>query len=187
MEIKLAWVDSQFFYDIARLHRIWRGMCERCNTRTNSGYQWYGGRGIRVCPEWQRDFGAFCRWALSNEYAPHLSIDRQDNDGHYEPGNCRWATNAQQARNTSRNRMITAFGETKCCAEWSEDSRCTVTDGTIASRISRGVDPEDAISLPGVPEPSPPLTAEDLENPVLADEIEDYFSRMEGRFCDETN
>lgn len=85
-----------------RLYRIWQGMVTRTTNPKNRGWTYYGSRGIRICGEWQ-DFGAFREWALSNGYDPSLSIDRIDNDGDYEPGNCRWATQQMQVSNRRTN------------------------------------------------------------------------------------
>jgi len=81
-----------------RVYRIWQAMRDRTANPSASRYAYYGGRGISVCEEWQ-DFTAFQDWALLNGYAPNLSIDRIDNDGNYEPANCRWATQQMQVRN----------------------------------------------------------------------------------------
>lgn len=81
-----------------RIYRIWSGMLNRCNNPNNGRYKHYGGRGITVCGEWH-DFTAFRDWALSHGYREDLSIDRINNDGNYEPDNCRWATAKEQAQN----------------------------------------------------------------------------------------
>lgn len=90
-------------------------------------------------------------WALSNGYAENLSIDRINNDGNYEPGNCKWSSTLEQANNKSTNRLITAFGETKTLAEWSRDSRCVICYNALKQRINYKWEPEKAITLPSKP------------------------------------
>lgn len=130
-----------------RLHRIWMGFRNRCEKPGNPNYPSYGGRGIKVCEEWQ-EFIPFREWANANGYAADLTIDRIDGDGPYAPSNCRWATKLEQSGNLSSNFKITAFGETKCSAAWSRDPRCSVSPITLRKRVEVGWPPETAVTAP---------------------------------------
>lgn len=103
----------------SRLYNIWRHMKQRCYNSNNKKYERYGKRGITVCEEWLNDFKAFYDWSMSNGYKDDLTIDRINNDGNYEPSNCRWVNLKTQANNRSTNILITHDGETHNIKEWS--------------------------------------------------------------------
>lgn len=86
-------------------YMAWIDMIGRCENPTDRDFQWYGKRGIKICEQWRADFSAFLA-DVGPRPSPKLTLDRIDNDGNYEPGNCRWATRSQQARNR-RNPWIT--------------------------------------------------------------------------------
>lgn len=103
-----------------RLYHIWMRMKQRCYYEKSNRYKSYGGRGITVCDEWLNDFQVFYTWAMDNGYRDDLTIERIDVNGNYEPNNCKWSTNLEQQRNTTRNRNITYNGEVHCLSEWCE-------------------------------------------------------------------
>lgn len=92
--------------DKTRLYHIWSNMKQRCFNKKYHGYNRYGGRGITVCEEWAKHFESFRDWSYQNGYDDTKSIDRINNDGNYEPNNCRWADALTQSRNTSRNHPV---------------------------------------------------------------------------------
>jgi hypothetical protein len=127
-------------------------MRDRCLSPSNRDYPGWGGRGIKICAEWLNDFEAFDNWAHANGYKEGLLLDRRDNDGDYEPGNCRWVTYTEQARNRRGNTVLTAFGETKTAIEWATDPRCVVDYATLLARIRRqGLPVEFALTHPPQP------------------------------------
>jgi len=124
-------------------------MRQRCYDENCKLYHYYGARGISVCDEWLSAYLNFKSWALTNGFQEHLVIDRIDTYGNYEPANCRWITQKENCRNTRSNHIVTAFGETKCLAEWAEDARCQVKYGTLWRRIANlEWEPELAIAQP---------------------------------------
>ena len=116
------------------LYAAWGWMRTRCRNPNFIEYDRYGGRGIKVCERWG-EFTAFLE-DMGPTFRPGLSLDRIDNDGDYEPGNCRWVTQKTQCRNTRRNRTITCMGETKCVAEWAE--HLNISPYTLYGRLNRG-------------------------------------------------
>lgn len=87
-----------------RLYDIWVNMKQRCYNPKNTHYNNYGGRGIKICELWRSSFEEFYKWSTENEYEDDLTIDRINNDGLYEPSNCRWATRKVQSSNTRYNK-----------------------------------------------------------------------------------
>lgn len=132
----------------AGAYRAWLGLKNRCLVKTNPYYKNYGGRGIKVCDRWRDSFEAF--FEDMGERPEGKSIDRIDNDGHYEPSNCRWATVEQQALNRRSNVLITAFGESHPLIIWCK--RFDLKYTTVRARIVEyGWSPEDALTMPIAP------------------------------------
>jgi hypothetical protein len=128
------------------LYATWCGMIQRCEYAKAAGYARYGGRGIRVCDRWRHDFAAFLA-DMGPRPTPRHTVDRVDNDGNYEPGNCRWATRTEQ-RNNIPGRLVwlTLNGETHTVTEW---ARLRGIDSfTLFRRVYRGWTPERALVTP---------------------------------------
>lgn len=102
-----------------RIYLLWNTMKSRCENPNREKYKDYGARGIRVCDEWQ-DAKVFCEWALNNGYKEGLQIDRIDNDGNYEPSNCRFVTLKENTRNRRNTVYLTVNEVAKSASEWSE-------------------------------------------------------------------
>lgn len=135
-----------------RLFKIWCDMKKRCCTPSCEHYDRYGGRGISVCDEWEKEFVSFYEWSMANGYEDGLSIDRIDVNGNYEPSNCRWVTQRAQKWNTSQNLFIEHDGERKCLAQWCEE--LGVNYSVAQSRINRGETDFDRIMYKGKFNPS---------------------------------
>jgi hypothetical protein len=130
-----------------RLYVIWCHMIERCENEHSERFADYGGRGIRVCEEW-KDFVSFRDWALNNGYSKSLTIDRIDNDGNYEPGNCKWSSVKDQCNNRRTNHLLTYKGRTQTMTQWAEE--LGMNPGTFKYRIYLGWSVERAIETPVV-------------------------------------
>lgn len=124
-------------------YRSWTAMMTRCHTPGSPKYEKYGGRGIKVCERW-KDFELFVG-DIGLSPGRGYSLNRINNDGDYEPGNCHWATAIEQQNNKSNNRLVTANGVTHTVAEW---SRITgINYNTLTKRLNSGVDPQRALNM----------------------------------------
>jgi hypothetical protein len=121
---------------------IWVSMKSRCADPSDPHSRAHAGRGIRVCSRWQESYRDFLA-DMGRRPSSRHSLDRIDNDGNYEPGNCRWAMPATQTRNTRRARLLTVNGVTLPLAEWAE--RGGITLNTLNGRIKRGWTAEEAV------------------------------------------
>lgn len=97
----------------------WRRMIQRCTNPKDKNYKTYGGRGIKVCDRWMKSFDTFFE-DIGSAPSEDLTIDRINNNGNYEPNNCRWATRKQQSNNKRDNVIIRFNGQSKTLAEWAE-------------------------------------------------------------------
>lgn len=114
----------------------------RCYNPRSKAYPNYGGRGIKLCPEWKGSAEAFYLWAMGAGHTMGLTLDRIDNNGDYSPDNCRWATMKTQLRNNRRNHRI----QGKTIAEWCEE--LGVRQDTMGRRAARGLSLERVL-FPG--------------------------------------
>lgn len=130
-------------------HTAWVNMRQRCSNPNNPSFDKYGGRGIRVCSRWLESFENF--FADMGERPPATSLDRKDNNGNYEPGNCRWATFTVQVANrrpftTKASLRLDVSGEVKTIHEWARLR--SLRPSTIYGRLDSGWTPERAVNTP---------------------------------------
>jgi len=146
----IQWFDSHDEYlrfNKLRTHKGYKLiMIRRCHNTESDCYERYGGRGITVCREWIDSFEQFYKWAMENGYADDLTIDRINNDGNYEPSNCRWVTIKRQLNNKRDNRYIIAFGKKQTIAEWRDETG--INHATLTRRFNSGWPPEMALTVP---------------------------------------
>ncbi len=134
-------------------YRSWKRIIVRCENKNTKDFPDYGGRGIKVCDRWRHSFENFLA-DMGLKPSPRHSIDRIDNNGHYQPDNCRWATPKEQSRNARRNHLVTFQGQTLCVSELAE--KTGIRYHTLRSRIRLGWTVERAISEPVHPRHSSP-------------------------------
>lgn len=141
---------SKTFYkhgdSFERLYQIWADMNSRCVNNHYKYWHRYGGRGIKVCDEWKDEYLPFKEWAISNGYKENLTLDRVNNNGNYEPSNCKWVTRKEQANNRYTNRFIEFNGEIKDMKQWSE--AIGMGTKTLEYRLDHGWTVEDALTKP---------------------------------------
>lgn len=101
-----------------RLYGIYYNMKSRCYNKNEKRYKDYGLRGISICDEWLNNVSNFINWSLDNGYEEHLTLDRIDNDGNYEPSNCRWADKETQYNNRRNSILININGIKKSLKQW---------------------------------------------------------------------
>lgn len=126
-------------------YSVWCGMHDRCYNKKDDHYQHYGKRGIKVCERWD-SFAAFLE-DMGKRPSPKHSIDRfPDTNGNYEPGNCRWATDIEQRRNTRTSVYVEYEGERVLLVELCE--KIGLNRGNVYGRLQNGWSLEDAITVP---------------------------------------
>ena len=118
---------------------IWEGIVQRCTNPNSKYYEYYGGRGIRICEKWRNSFEDFLK-DMGKRPSTRHSIDRIDNSGNYEPNNCKWITMHEQARNKRSNILVTRIDrggkeEVKILADWAKIKG--IEANTVRTRIKR--------------------------------------------------
>jgi hypothetical protein len=127
----------------SKIRQIWRHMLRRCHMPGSKAYKNYGGRGIKVCARW------FDLMTFADDMGPPppgMQLDRINNDGDYEPSNCRWVTPKENNRNRRSNRQLTFRGETKLISDWCKE--LGLKHPTVTNRLKMGWSVDDALTKP---------------------------------------
>ncbi len=127
-----------------RTYKSWVHMKDRCLNPRNKSYKDYGGRGISICGRWLNNFPAFME--DMGEKPAGLMLERKNNNGNYEPSNCRWATRKEQNSNKRVSLLIKYRGETKTATQWERD--LGLPKNRIVARMKRGMSGQGAIEKP---------------------------------------
>lgn len=123
-------------------YESWIGMIQRCTNSNNQAYKDYGGRGIKVCESWLTSFENF--YKDMGKRPDGKTLDRKDVNGDYEPNNCHWATNLEQANNKRNTILITYRNITKPLKQWCKE--LNINYNTVWDRLNKGLDIHDAFS-----------------------------------------
>lgn len=132
-------------------YHIWAGVVARCEREGTQSFRYYGGRGIKICDRWRHGDGELTGFEcfvkdMGPRPSPHHSIDRIDNDGNYEPGNCRWATMKQQQRNRTGCHFVDWNGERITLQEACDRAR--LSDVAVHARLGRGWSLHKSLTTP---------------------------------------
>ena len=127
-----------------REYIAWTNAKQRCTNPNDPRYQRYGARGIAMCERWRHSFAAFL--ADMGRSPEGHTLERTNNDGHYEPGNCKWVPRAAQAVNKSNSRVLTHDGKTLTVSQWARV--IGINEGSIRRRLERGWSIHDALTKP---------------------------------------
>lgn len=125
-------------------YQLWVNIKKRCYVPTHANYEYYGGRGIQVCDKWRESFAAFFS-DVGIRPSPVHSLDRISTDGHYEPGNVRWATALEQAANKRSNRNVEYRGEVKNLRQWSLS--IGFDTGKFRTLTRKGISDQEALAI----------------------------------------
>ena len=145
-EKKHEYKKTHGFAHKERLYNIWRGMKNRCYTKSHARFPEYGARGITVCDEWKNDYLTFRDWAIHNGYTDKLTIDRINVNGNYEPTNCRWVSMYEQTRNQRTNKFLTYKGKTQIMKDWAKEMNLSYS--VLGWRIRNGWSVAKALTTP---------------------------------------
>lgn len=132
---------------ISKTYRVWSRMKERCLNPKHDNYEYYGGKGIKICDRWLESFENFR--ADMGEIPEGMTIERKDRDKDYCPENCIWATNIEQQNNRSNNLRLEYNGKTQTAAQWGRELGIPLL--RISSRIRLGWTVQEALTTPPDP------------------------------------
>jgi hypothetical protein len=162
-------------------YKAWYAMRHRCSNNANANYSLYGGRGIRVCSEWDAGFNAFI--ADMGPRPDGMTLERIDVNSGYFPENCIWADRKAQANNRTNNRVLSIRGRTKTVALWAMETR--VAEAAIRTRLAKGWAAEAAVFTPSAPKSCTKNAGEDNANSkitrLVAGEIRRRWSAGESQ------
>jgi hypothetical protein len=130
-------------------YKTWDSIKQRCTNPNTAGFEWYGGKGVAIAPEWRDDFEAFFAY-VGPRPSPRHSIERINGNGNYEPGNVCWANWTQQANNRSNNRVVQFQGAAMTLKQAAD--LAGIPYKTVKGRIQKGWSEERALSVPPNPD-----------------------------------